>query len=383
LVAIDAPVTQMGDYHLATGSPAINTGFPLPGGTPNPATLAHDVDLQSRANPVDKGADEFSPTNANLGVTKTDGLTTVTRGQAIQYTIVASNAGPSGVIGASVADTVPAQLTGVTWTCLASTGSSCPASGTGSIAATVNLANLGTATFTVNATVSATAVGTIANTVTISGSNDPLPGNNSWTDSDTISLPPRALPALGLLDNFTRAGAALNLGGNWSQSTFFGLANILPTAGQALSLSDSIAVWNVPAAGFGSQQGAAFAFANTPVDGASLLLKASGGTATNPASYIRVRYTTASGGQVIIETTTNSGTNFTPQTTFNGAFANGNVLSAVVLTNGDVYVYRTAGAVTTQLGGAPIGAAGTGTGRIGIRLPATARVDNFSGGIAP
>ena len=138
-----------------------------------------------------------------------------------------------------------------------------------------------------------------------------------------------------------------------------------------------------PPQGFGSQQGAAFTFANTPVDGASLILKASGGTASNPTNYIRVRYTTAGGGQVVVETTTNSGGSFTNQATYSGAFANGNVLSAVVLTNGDVYVYRTAGVVTTQLGGTPIGAAGVGTGRIGIRLPGAARVDDFRGGIAP
>ena len=115
-----------------------------------------------------------------------------------------------------------------------------------------------------NATVSATAVGTINNTVTISGSNDPNPGNNTATDSDTISLPPRALPALGLLDNFTRTGTPLNLGGNWSQTTLFGLAGIVPSTGQARrdSLIRSPSGMCLPP-GSAAQQGAAFTFANT------------------------------------------------------------------------------------------------------------------------
>ena len=58
-----------------------------------------------------------SPT-ADLSITKTDGQTTATPGQAITYTIVATNAGPSTITGATVADTVPADLTGVTWTCV-------------------------------------------------------------------------------------------------------------------------------------------------------------------------------------------------------------------------------------------------------------------------
>ena len=52
LVVVDTPVTQMGDYHLAIGAFPIDKGAPL-AGSPNPATLAHDIDLESRANPVD------------------------------------------------------------------------------------------------------------------------------------------------------------------------------------------------------------------------------------------------------------------------------------------------------------------------------------------
>ena len=54
---------------------------------------------------------------ADLSVTKTDGLTNVAPLEGVTYTIVVSNAGPSSAIDAIVADTIPAQLTGATWTC--------------------------------------------------------------------------------------------------------------------------------------------------------------------------------------------------------------------------------------------------------------------------
>ncbi len=61
---------------------------------------------------------------------------------------------------------------------------SCPASGSGSIATSVDLAAGGTATFIVNGTVSSSATGSITNTATVTappGSNDPNPANNSAT----------------------------------------------------------------------------------------------------------------------------------------------------------------------------------------------------------
>ena len=79
-------------------------------------------------------------------ITKTDGLTSVIQGRTGTYTIVPSNAGPTAVTGATVTDVFPAQLTGVTWTCPASGGSVCPASGSGDISATVDLASGGSAT---------------------------------------------------------------------------------------------------------------------------------------------------------------------------------------------------------------------------------------------
>jgi uncharacterized repeat protein (TIGR01451 family) len=146
------------------------------------------------------------PPSADLAITKSNGVSSVTAGGVVTYTIVATNLGPSAVTGATVSDAVPASLTGATWTCVASAGSSCPASGSGSIAATVNLLAAGTATFTLTGTLSASASGTLSNTATVAvpaGVVDPNPGNNSATDSDPISAAP---PPVDLSITITNVG---------------------------------------------------------------------------------------------------------------------------------------------------------------------------------
>ena len=128
-------------------------------------------------------------TSADLSITKTDGVTTAVPGNSISYTILVANNGPSAVTGATVSDTMPSDLTGVTWTCSGSGGASCSGSGSGNISDTVNIPVGGTATYTVTGTVSASASDSLSNTATVtapSGTPDPTPGNNSATDTDTL-----------------------------------------------------------------------------------------------------------------------------------------------------------------------------------------------------
>ncbi|MBX3727233.1 MAG: DUF11 domain-containing protein [Xanthomonadales bacterium] len=130
---------------------------------------------------------------ADLSITKTDGVTTVTPGSQTTYTIVASNAvGPDPIVGATVADTFPASLTGCTWTCSGSAGGSCGnANGAGNISELVDLPVGGSVTFLATCTVDLAATGTIDNTATVavpSGAFDPDTDNNSATDSNTVDL---------------------------------------------------------------------------------------------------------------------------------------------------------------------------------------------------
>ncbi len=133
---------------------------------------------------------------ADLAVTKTSAPNPYVAGGALTWTVRVTNNGPSPVVGASVADTVPAALTGVTWTCAVTTGTgSCgAAAGIGNaISTTVNLANNAVATYTITGTVNPATVGTLANTAVVTtplGVLDPKPGNNVATDANA------AVPAL-------------------------------------------------------------------------------------------------------------------------------------------------------------------------------------------
>jgi uncharacterized repeat protein (TIGR01451 family) len=127
----------------------------------------------------------------DLAVTKDDAATDVTPGTNDTYTVTVTNNGPGDVTGAVVDDSFPLALTGVTWTCAASAGSSCPASGSGNIHELVNLLEGGKATFTATGSIpSSQPAGSLANTASVSapeGVNDPNDGNDSATDTDTIT----------------------------------------------------------------------------------------------------------------------------------------------------------------------------------------------------
>src|SRR5262249_48376177 len=134
--------------------------------------------------------DALTP-QADLSITKDDGVTSATPGTPIVYTIVAHNAGPSAVTGAVVTDMIPSTLIGATWTVTTSTGSSSSAPGrTGHINDSLDLAVGGTATFMLTAAIDPSATGSLSNTARIDapfGVGDPTPGNNSATDTDTLT----------------------------------------------------------------------------------------------------------------------------------------------------------------------------------------------------
>jgi len=144
-------------------------------------------------------------TYADVGITKSDGVAALGWGQSVTYTIVASNSGPSTAASVTVADTMPAQLTGVTWSCVGSGGGSCTASGSGNLNDTAATLPVGaSATYTVRGTiVSGTGTGSITNTATatVGGTvQDPSTGNNTAVDTDSIG----PLQTLSL----TKSGAA-------------------------------------------------------------------------------------------------------------------------------------------------------------------------------
>jgi uncharacterized repeat protein (TIGR01451 family) len=169
-------------------------------GTVNPAapsgTLSNTATATVPGGMVDPTPGNSSATDtdtllagADLSVTKTDGQTTAAPGQVRTYTIVVSNAGPLAANGATVTDNVPASLTGATWTCVGAGGGTCTAGPVaGNINDTVNLPVAATVTYTLTGTVGPNPA-VLRNTAAVAvpaGMGDPVPGNNSATDEDTL-----------------------------------------------------------------------------------------------------------------------------------------------------------------------------------------------------
>jgi uncharacterized repeat protein (TIGR01451 family) len=179
---VNLPASAGVTYTATCGVAAAATGT-----LSNTATVTLAGDPNS-ANNSATDTDTLTP-QADLGITKTDGVTTATPGNSVTYTITASNAGPSNAPGATVADTFPASLT-CTWTCTGAGGGTCTAAGSGNIGDTVNLPSGGSVTYTASCNISVSATGTLSNTATVTapaGVTDPTPGNNSATDSDTLA----------------------------------------------------------------------------------------------------------------------------------------------------------------------------------------------------
>lgn len=127
----------------------------------------------------------------DLSVTKTNGVTAVVAGTAVSYTIAVSNLGPSDAPEARVQDFLPSILHAASWTCAAhlGTGDCGAASGQGSINRVVSIPAGETLTWQLDATLRSSALGELANTAgaqVLGDAVDPVPDNNSATDTDTI-----------------------------------------------------------------------------------------------------------------------------------------------------------------------------------------------------
>ena len=100
----------------------ITATFAVPSGYTTPNPIANTATVSSLTPPaVSTSATTNTPLAApvtDLHITKTNGVDGVVAGRPTTYTITVTNPlGPSDAIGATVTDTFPLTLTGVTWTC--------------------------------------------------------------------------------------------------------------------------------------------------------------------------------------------------------------------------------------------------------------------------
>ena len=137
---------------------------------------------------------DVQESQADLSVSKDDGVTLISPGTTITYTIVVSNLSPSDVWGAEVTDSIPAEIDSWTWVCTGTTGgaSGCTPAPNSALdfSDTVDLPASSSITYSVTAQVSAGASGTLTNEVTVTapaGVTETDLDNN--TDDDVDGFP--------------------------------------------------------------------------------------------------------------------------------------------------------------------------------------------------
>jgi uncharacterized repeat protein (TIGR01451 family) len=145
----------------------------------------------SQANNSAADTDSVIKGDADLGVSISNGLTSVAAGDAISYSVVVTNGGPIDIENGRIVTQMPAQLQGVVWSCSASPGASCPGSGSGNLDLEVALPAGGEITFTISGTVNPMAsAGDLIATAAVSSPADvvdPFTGNNVASDSDILT----------------------------------------------------------------------------------------------------------------------------------------------------------------------------------------------------
>lgn len=128
---------------------------------------------------------------ADVAVAKTTLTQPVIAGQAVEYRLEAVNTGPSDADGVRLVDELPDSITDAGWTCSASGGADCPASGTGSVDTTIPMPIGSSVVFEVTGDLAPDAVGDLVNLVeaTVAApASDPDTSNNGSRVEDAIRL---------------------------------------------------------------------------------------------------------------------------------------------------------------------------------------------------
>lgn len=212
----------------------------------------------SNANPA-------NPTVA-LSVAKTSTPDPYLAGRTLTYTITVTNAGPSDAVATTVSDSLPSQLSGAgfTWTCVASAGSTCAASGAGDITDTADILAGGTLTYTATGTAPANLTGQLSNTATVTPPSGTTDTGCTPRCSTTHNNPPN--PEVGLA--ITKAASSTSYEPGQKLTYTVTVTNAGPSNATGATISDPL-----PAA----LQGAGFAWTCVASTGSSCTASGKGG----------------------------------------------------------------------------------------------------------
>lgn len=193
----------------ASGSGPLTGGVTIPSGGTVTYTLTAQIDpsatgsiantasISPPGSVVDNNQGNNSATDTDtltvqddLAITKT-GPATIDVGQTITYLVTVTNLGPSTSTAATITDNVPASITNVQWTCVATGTSNCgTASGSGNAVVLHPTAVVPGDTLTITITGTAPANQTLTNTAIVSDPND-TNTNNNMASTTTGSMPVR------------------------------------------------------------------------------------------------------------------------------------------------------------------------------------------------
>jgi uncharacterized repeat protein (TIGR01451 family) len=169
---------------------SVPAGFSDPNSANNSAT---DIDAES-----------ILPISTDLSISKTDGNSTYRAGGTVTYTITVSNNGPNDVADVTVIDNKPSQITTWSWTCASQNGGATGCDGVANSGVdfndTVSLPSGSSIVYTVISNISSTASGDLVNTAEAhlpTQYSDPIPGNNSATDTDVLMIADPIPPQIG------------------------------------------------------------------------------------------------------------------------------------------------------------------------------------------
>ena len=247
--------------------------------------------------------------NADVSITKTDGLTVAVPGESLTYTLVVANAGPSIATNVRVRDVLPGTLTCPVWTCVPEDDPSCPG-GDNSIDNNefdelVDLPVDSEVTFRIDCDISPSATGTLTNIATASpqDSLDLNPLNNTATDSDTELTPEADLEVTK-----TNDGEDVHAGGSVSYTIV--VTNHGPSDAPVTQVSDDLEAilvgptWTCTSDGASAcssmspdlppQNGSIFRSVNLPV-GSSVTFEVDGGVPGNCSDTLTNNVTVMNG----------------------------------------------------------------------------------------